>query len=530
MASPFLAAPAGTPVAPSTSARYYYRRQVFSRNPITETNWGAGKTVNFQAEASGGHFLVPQETRIVARITVQGNGHIDDTNDQKLAKSVRFATDPVTNMFSAASLSIGGTTVESHAANVADVSQLQLRTEHTKAGADGPGSAGLLSFNQKMTHEDVTSVTLDNLAGGSNTAAVAAAAGADSLTALNTGVYHTTDERSDKHELLLNNSSGSSKANGAAATPIEISAPMGNLFTFARQEKSFIPNVNFLMQLTINPDYASDMFFSEQLRGEASNAAVRTRSDTVFGTVGGRVGNVAGEAHANNITANVNVPVYIQPVERVTAAPKVTINELFLDCMYAVPAVPVPPPVSMQIPYQAMTVYTRTLTNSKAFTESFSGIPPSVGAIIIGLRSTAHTVNTNRELYSLGGDAAKGIKSLSLSLGSLQLPQPAYVLDFSERQIGRLFADWLSFTGGSASNGVGGDSLSEFCKSPLAAFRVLQDPGSYASTAIVRMETKADVGTDAELVVACVHQKVFEAYWQDGETFPSRVVVDDVLN
>ena len=58
----------------------------------------------------------------------------------------------------------------------------------------------------------------------------------------------------------------------------------------------------------------------------------------------------------------------------------------------------------------------------------------------------------------------------------------------------------------------------------------LQDPGSYASTAIIRMETKADLGTDAELVVACVHQKVFEAYWQDGETFPSRVVVDDVLN
>ena len=106
----------------------------------------------------------------------------------------------------------------------------------------------------------------------------------------------------------------------------------------------------------------------------------------------------------------------------------------------------------------------------------------------------------------------------------------AYVLDFSERQIGRLYADWLSFTGGSASSAVGGDSLTEFCKSPLASFRVLQDPGSYSSTAVVRMETKADVGTDAELVVACVHQKVFEAYWTDGETFPGRVVVDDVLN
>jgi hypothetical protein len=33
-----------------------------------------------------------------------------------------------------------------------------------------------------------------------------------------------------------------------------------------------------------------------------------------------------------------------------------------------------------------------------------------------------------------------------------------------------------------------------------------------------------------ELVVAVIHQRVFEAFWNGGETFPSRVVVDDVLN
>ena len=33
-----------------------------------------------------------------------------------------------------------------------------------------------------------------------------------------------------------------------------------------------------------------------------------------------------------------------------------------------------------------------------------------------------------------------------------------------------------------------------------------------------------------ELVVAVIHQKVFEAFWNDGETFPSRLVTDDILN
>ena len=33
-----------------------------------------------------------------------------------------------------------------------------------------------------------------------------------------------------------------------------------------------------------------------------------------------------------------------------------------------------------------------------------------------------------------------------------------------------------------------------------------------------------------ELVVGVVHQRVFEAFWDGPDTFPTRVVVDDVLN
>ena len=71
MASPFIAQPAGTPVAPSTSARYYYRRQVYSRNPVTQTNFVSGRNVNFNFEASGGHYFVPQESRIVAKLKIK---------------------------------------------------------------------------------------------------------------------------------------------------------------------------------------------------------------------------------------------------------------------------------------------------------------------------------------------------------------------------------------------------------------------------------------------------------------------------
>ena len=512
--NPFQSQPAGTPIAPSTSARYYSRRQVFSRNPIEGTSFKPGVTANFNIDASGGHYFVPQESVITARFKVTNHA------GGKLSKSVRFATNPVANMFSAAALSIGGTTVESHAANVADVSRLQLRMEQTKAGADGPGGAGLLSFNQKMNHEEASSALLDTAAGGDdiNTDGVITAltdGGLVDTKAAIVDVFHTSDERNDKHELLLNNSSGDSVGD---AKDLELSCPLSQIFTFCAQNKSFIPNISALIELTINADFRSDMFFSEQLRGVASNGAVQTKVVTTLETIGA----------ATQLDAKVTLPSYIPPVAAVdnTQLPIVTVDSLFIDACFAVPTSVPRPPTSWQIPYQAMTIYTRNLTNTNNFTITMPGIPPSVSAIVMALRSTKHGMHSNRELYQKGTLITKA----SLSIGQLTLPQPQYDLNFPDRRVGRLMQDFISFTGGSASNGVGADNITEFCKSPLLAFRILQDPGSYASTAIVRLDTSANVGTDCELVFACIHQKVFEAYWQDGESFPSRVVVDDVLN
>ena len=117
---------------------------------MTGSQWQGGKTVNFTAEASGGHYLVPSECRIVAKLK------ITNSTGAQLEQSVRFATDPVhTGMFNAGMLSINGTTVESVAANMRDQSILQLRMDNTTAGADmGGGTAGLLGFSQKMTQSD----------------------------------------------------------------------------------------------------------------------------------------------------------------------------------------------------------------------------------------------------------------------------------------------------------------------------------------------------------------------------------------
>jgi hypothetical protein len=549
MSSPFQTPPAGTEVPPSSDTRYFYRRQHFSRNPVTGNQWQA---VNFTAEASGGHFLVPSECRIVAKLK------ITSSTGGQLEQSTRFATDPIhTGMFNAGMLSINGTTVESVAANMRDQSILQLRMDNTTAGADmGGGTAGLLGFSQKMTQSDenfsVADVATVKTGNGGSGAAGSDTGANDEWTAVSSQLqpFLTSDERSDKHQLLLNNCSNKRRYDGSrfsrtgvaggksyttgdtadgdsvGPSSIEISSPMSQGFAFMRQKRAFLPDMQFSWSYTINPDYAKDMFFTQFLPSTVSH--------------------VSG---ANNDATTA----LLSAVPPAVDAPTVVIEEIFADLMYAVPRVSIPRGPSIHVPYQALTVYHRQLTAASTFTEVFSGIPASCGGIVVALRDPAHSVHVNSELYELGGDATYGFKRFSLSLGALTLPQPAAELDMSEKQVGREFANWISMTGGSATNGNGGAlaNLTGWTSAPILAHRILQDPGAYADTLTLRFDlktglTSTDMATDAqlrlrdttakpykempELVVGVIHQRVFEAFWSEGETFPSRVVVDDVLN
>ena len=46
-----------------------------------------------------------------------------------------------------------------------------------------------------------------------------------------------------------------------------------------------------------------------------------------------------------------NLPVYLEPVEPVAAAPQVTVEELYLDAMFAIPSAVISPPKSIAIPF-----------------------------------------------------------------------------------------------------------------------------------------------------------------------------------
>ena len=47
---------------------FYTRQQVFSRVPISGSNWTSGKQASFVLEATGGRYFVPSESRIVMKL------------------------------------------------------------------------------------------------------------------------------------------------------------------------------------------------------------------------------------------------------------------------------------------------------------------------------------------------------------------------------------------------------------------------------------------------------------------------------
>ena len=313
---------------------------------------------------------------------------------------------------------------------------------------------------------------------------------------------------------------------------LELSIPLGMLFAFFRQTDSFMPNMEFDVRLVVNPHYSNDALFTADI------AAVPRAQGVEFAAVPDVVQqNAAAPAPLDlgwNALAAGN-RTFAQMLPAITAAPndshKITVNEVFCDLMYASPSVPLAQPLSMQVPFSGITLYTRNLTAAQhSFTEVFSGLSASVSAVILALRVDDHELGTNRELYLAGGDPAGGsFATAQLSIGSLIQPSPSYDMNPVERRVGRAMADFLSFCGASHTDPAGGVNVTEYCRAPLLTFRVLQPSSTFSPTATVRFTTNGNVPAGAQLLFFAVHQRVFEATWAPGATNPSSVLVDEVI-
>ena len=97
----------------------------------------------------------------------------------------------------------------------------------------------------------------------------------------------------------------------------------------------------------------------------------------------------------------------------------------------------------------------------------------------------------------------------------------------------RAWADWGSFLQSNFGNTNGAQSMSEFIRDPLFAFRIMGDTDSVAQNLQVRASFSACAGKDGderEMLVFCLGTSVIEAQYDDDASFqPTAVSVQEVV-
>jgi hypothetical protein len=546
-ANMFETAPAGTPIEPTHSVRSYYRRQIYPATPSTGESHVAGREIQWRFQASGQHAFVPQESRLVAQVRVDKSNDNGVTWTQAVEKSIRYACDPLSRLYDQARLSINGVTVDNVSSDVGDISTIQLRLEGTKAGAAAAGSAGLLSFDQRMHHDELGGTGQGNEEYAYDAAGVRQGGAAPGFMG-NVLAHHEDEVINEKHRILLDAARAGGFNAGAAldtAREHQLSTPLGQMFTFFRQNKAFLRNMEFDLRLVVSADGTHDALYTQTIPAKPRNQGVLFQSAQGGGATLGwdSVANQgAGGPIALGFEALANADrTFVQLLPSVARAQaerngagnvvyRVYVTSLWIDAMFAVPRVSIPPPLSVQIPYQGCTLYTRALAQNREFQETFSGIPPSITGLVVAMRSQAHSFTDNRELYLAGGSTSDhSFRSFQVQMGSLVVPTPSYDLLFPERKCQRAYEDFISFVGGDHRDGAGAMSYSEWCEAPLLCFRILQNPSEYSSTISLKFSTQNPVPANTTLLVFAIHSKVFEAEWNQGENMPSKVVVDEIL-
>ena len=135
--------PAGTPFAPNR-INNTFTRSVYSRVPISGTQWQAGRTAQFAFKSTSTDLVHLPSSRIVVRMK------LTDGNGAEMPPSIRLQSDVVNTLFSQAKYSINGTVVSSCGANYSDLSNVHHRLNDTLSGETTAGSLGMIGFQKKM--------------------------------------------------------------------------------------------------------------------------------------------------------------------------------------------------------------------------------------------------------------------------------------------------------------------------------------------------------------------------------------------
>ena len=141
------APPAGTPFAPARINSSHYS-QVYSRVPISGSQWQSGRTAIFNFKASPEALVHLPSSKIEVDFQITDGTGTAGTRPEKL--SLRLQHDPISCLFEQAKFMVNGTIVDSCGANYADLSRMHAKLNDTLVGSFTAGSSGMHGFQKNF--------------------------------------------------------------------------------------------------------------------------------------------------------------------------------------------------------------------------------------------------------------------------------------------------------------------------------------------------------------------------------------------
>jgi hypothetical protein len=579
MSSPWVTPPAGSDLPPRNgNVQYYSARNIYPRNAATGSSWTPGRELVFQTESSPADgWLVPSESKLYMRFKIGTKGAVGTKAAADFpvqnAEALRFAASPVYGLLDSAKYSINGTTVQSVSGPLDQHAQFQLRLAGSRESHDTNATLGCDSLRQTMLPPELLSSDTTMAAGSVDE------------------VFHPEVVPNEKQKILSDRIGNSGEIELMTPVSLALTSWGQNKFiagashdlrftvgeygvNMKRSVYTEVVEPRAIGQATVLSDAADDAGL--KLDGITMNAAAnvpvttgsdqdatilamkrRTAADIGAGNTD-HVGNYDAATVANKKLARARmlarcapgIPLYDDTGD---AELKIDMVECYLSCVFVMPVHgTVQRPLSWQGVYDNIHLVQEPVGALASFVKNLT-IPVNTTRIVIGFSPSSSLLTTNRELLGARGGtkivkdpdaivpvAERGNEgtptSLSITIGGVSLPAPAYTLSFKSgtkkgEQTLRAWSDWQSFLKASISSTVGSQNLSEWQEAPLWAFRVMGDGHSSVSQNLtVRASFTGPVAANTDMQVFCIGTNVVEMTYDDDASFqPTSVSVQEVI-
>ena len=489
--------PAGTQYRSGTPVSHFEHRKLapVTKLQTVDGTWVGGAELHFNFKSSSSRWISWKDTKLMIEMQVLPHGAAVNAVGAAGTPTIspRLVTCPVSQLFSAARVSLGDKTLETRASHYSEMALFAARNNVSREAGLTAGSGSLNDFDTTMLAKDGAHHDTHAGAGGL------------------IDIREITQRRNMKQDILQ-------VAEGHA---FEISE---GIALDCLSTDAWFPGGEWNLHLIVDTNYANKLIYTQDVASQLAFSRVN-----------------AGGGAANNLVTTVTANALATggaPALLAAAPPQIHILSAHLMCKFATPVMSPMKVPSLSLAYECAT-YMQRLMREQNFEVTFA-VPPGVRAVAVWSSDRTHDMRVDNGRFAAAGGGKntqiglpavatlshQAIQSLQCELGGIQAPTLIYNgLNFPHRKAMRVYDTALSFLNNSAATKAASIDFKEFCEGPIFYLHLLQPSGTSPSVLTVRGNFAGLPAHQQHLCVACIHNRLLEIDYSGDEDEPVAISV-----